>query len=74
MNVFSGDTDVDTVLSHLCAMPSLANVSPHSLQRLVEHASMRSFAPGEVIIREGDQDNLIYFLVSGAVIDLHEGA
>jgi CRP/FNR family transcriptional regulator, cyclic AMP receptor protein len=57
----------------LAAVPFLRTLSPRRRAQLAKRATTRSYAPGAVIVREGDTSMAVYVVLSGAVrIDREE--
>lgn len=54
------------VVGLLRKMPVFDAMEPALLPPMLKLARMRSYGPGEVIISEGDTDQLVYFLVEGS--------
>ena len=54
-------------LQKLLAIPALKNFETKSLQKLLRLSRIREYEDGEVIIREGDLDPWLYFLLSGKI-------
>lgn len=51
----------------VCAIPLLAGLDENRVARLLADASIRRFAKGEVIIKEGAPSECLYMLLSGRV-------
>lgn len=49
-------------------MQALANEAPFQLQLLLEHAVLLEAKPGDPVIRKGDLDSRVYFLLEGELI------
>ena len=47
---------------------SSLDLTDEQMARLLGHAQQRSYAPGEVLIEEGDEPRAIFFLRSGRVL------
>jgi CRP-like cAMP-binding protein len=64
-----GDYPVDNkeLLDKLRFMPALRCLDEEDLAGVLSLSRIHHFDPGEVIIREGQYDNWIYFLVSGKI-------
>ncbi len=60
--------DVEKIFDVLCKLPTLEFFDAEHLKHIIERAKLRKFGPGEVIIREGDCDRCIFFLVHGQVL------
>ena len=54
-------------LQKLLGIPALKNFETKSLQKLLRLSRIREYEDGEVIIREGDLDPWLYFLLSGKI-------
>ena len=54
-------------IQQLFVIPALKNFEAKELARLVRLSKVRQYEDGETIIREGDTDPWIYFLLQGAV-------
>jgi CRP-like cAMP-binding protein len=54
-------------IQKLMAIPMLRSFETRSLGRLLKLSKIREYEDGEVIIREGDRDPWLYFLLSGKV-------
>ena len=54
-------------LQKLLTIPALKNFETKSLQKLLRLSRIREYEDGEVIIREGDLDPWLYFLLSGKI-------
>jgi CRP/FNR family cyclic AMP-dependent transcriptional regulator len=52
-------------IQKLFIIPSLKNFETTSLSRLIKLSKVRQYEDGEVIIKEGDTDPWLYFLLSG---------
>ncbi|MBT8371597.1 MAG: cyclic nucleotide-binding domain-containing protein [Desulfobacterales bacterium] len=60
-------------IQKLLAIPALRNFETKSLQKLLRLSKIREYENGEQIIREGDQDPWLYFLLSGKIRVTKEG-
>jgi len=60
-------------IQQLFAIPALKNFETKELARLVRLSKVRQYEDAEVIIRQGDTDPWIYFLLQGAVRVEREG-
>ena len=60
-------------IQKLMTIPALKNFETKSLQKLLRLSKMREYEDGEVIIREGDLDPWLYFLLSGQIRISKEG-
>ncbi len=66
MKEFSFDpTDKDT-LARLRQMPVFDAMDAEHLPQVLKYAKFRRFDRNEIIIREGDTDQLVYFLIEGS--------
>ena len=54
-------------IQKLLGIPALRNFETKSLQKLLRLSRIREYEDGEVIIREGDLDPWLYFLLSGKI-------
>ena len=54
-------------IEKLLGIPALRNFETKSLQKLLRLSRIREYEDGEVIIREGDVDPWLYFLLSGKI-------
>lgn len=73
MNVISCEDESEKILSLLIKMPTLAGFGSAGLRRLVGVSELCEFSAGQAIIREGDRDRFVYFLVSGSVAVIKGG-
>ena len=60
-------------IQRLLGIPALKNFETKSLQKLLRLSRIREYEDGEVIIREGDLDPWLYFLLSGKIRISKEG-
>jgi len=60
-------------IQKLMTIPALKNFETKSLQKLLRLSKIREYEDGEVIIREGDLDPWLYFLLSGKIRISKEG-
>jgi CRP/FNR family transcriptional regulator, cyclic AMP receptor protein len=60
-------------IQRLLVIPTLQKFEQESLGRLLKLSKIRQYDRGECIIREGDQDPWLYFLLSGKVRVEKEG-
>jgi CRP-like cAMP-binding protein len=54
-------------IQKLMAIPALRNFETRSLGKLLKLSKIREYEDGEAIIREGDRDTWLYFLLSGKI-------
>jgi len=54
-------------IQKLFVIPALKNFETKSLSRLIQLSKVRQYDEGECIIKEGDTDPWLYFLLSGEV-------
>jgi len=54
-------------IQRLMAIPALKNFETRSLGKLLKLSKVREYEDGEIIIREGDYDPWLYFLLSGGI-------
>ncbi len=54
-------------IQKLFVIPALKNFETKSLSRLIKLSKVRQYEDGECIIKEGDTDPWLYFLLSGEV-------
>lgn len=54
-------------IQRLLSIPALRNFETANLSRLLHLSKIREYEPDEVIIREGDEDPWLYFLLEGRV-------
>ena len=54
-------------IQRLMSIPALRNFETSNLSRLLHLSKMREYEVGEPIIREGDDDPWLYFLLEGSV-------
>jgi CRP/FNR family cyclic AMP-dependent transcriptional regulator len=60
-------------IQKLYELPTLKHFETHSLGRLLRLSKVRQYEHGEQIIKEGDTDPWLYFLLSGKVRVVKEG-
>lgn len=60
-------------IQKLMTIPALRNFETRSLAKLLKLSKIREYENGEVIIREGDYDPWLYFLLRGKIRILKEG-
>ncbi len=54
-------------LKKLISIPVLREFDTKDLEELLKVSKIRQYEPKELIIKEGDQDSIIFFLISGKV-------
>ncbi len=54
-------------IQKLMAIPALRNFETKNLGKLLRLSKIRRYEDGEAIIKEGDRDDWLYFLLSGAI-------
>jgi len=54
-------------IQKLFVIPSLKNFETKSLSRLIKRSKVRQYEDGEIVIKEGDSDPWLFFLLSGEV-------
>lgn len=63
------------IFDTLMGMPLFQNLDGPTLERIVQHLDRRTYAPGEVVFREGDAADAFYVVHKGAVwVSKGEGA
>jgi CRP-like cAMP-binding protein len=60
-------------IQKLLAIPALKNFETKSLGKLLRLSKIREYEDGEPIIKEGDRDPWLYFLLSGKIKITKEG-
>ncbi len=60
-------------IQRLMAIPGLKEFETRNLAKLLRLSKIREYEDGEQIIREGDNDPWLYFLLSGEVVIKKEG-
>jgi CRP-like cAMP-binding protein len=60
-------------IQQLYELPTLKHFETHSLGRLLRLSKIRQYEHGEPIIKEGDTDPWLYFLISGSVRVVKKG-
>ena len=60
-------------IQKLLAIPALKNFETKSLGKLLRLSKIREYQDGEIIIKEGDRDPWLYFLLSGSIKITKEG-
>jgi len=60
-------------IQRLLAIPGLREFETRNLAKLLRLSKIREYEDGECIIREGDNDPWLYFLLSGALVIRKQG-
>lgn len=60
-------------IQKLMSIPALRNFETRSLGKLLRLSKIRQYEDGEIIIKEGDLDPWLYFLLSGSIRITKEG-
>lgn len=60
-------------IQRLMAIPGLKDFETRNLSKLLRLSKIREYEDGELIIREGDNDPWLYFLLSGQLIIKKKG-
>jgi CRP/FNR family transcriptional regulator, cyclic AMP receptor protein len=60
-------------IQRLMDIPSLKNFEAKNLSKLLKLSKIREYDDGECIIREGDDDRWLYFLLAGKIQIIKEG-
>ena len=55
----------------LAAMPALESLDAHSLDRLIEELEWLSLPGGQFLFEEGDRDDSLHMILSGALAPLY---
>jgi len=55
------------IVERLRELPILKSFDKDDIQGLMQFSKVREYQTGEVIIKEGDEDNCIFFILSGKV-------
>lgn len=63
----SSKVTLEEVVEFLLETPIFSNLSDHELGEIVKVLTMKSFAVGDVIFKEGDEGDAIYVLYKGRV-------
>ena len=61
------------IIERLKQLPAFKSFQDKDIKGLMQFSKVKEFQPGEVIIREGDTDRGIYFLLSGKVKVIKDG-
>jgi CRP-like cAMP-binding protein len=56
------------VETKLGSVPLLAGLDARTIERIAKHGTRRSYAPGELIIRQGDAASALYIILTGRVV------
>lgn len=65
-------TNAET-LDQFRRIPAFSSLEEKMIQEVVRMSRMRKYEPGELIIREGDYDARVFFLVKGDLKITHNG-
>lgn len=65
MKEFKFSSDNTGIMAQLRKMPIFDAMEPEQLPHILKMAKLRQYGEGEVIIAEGDTDQLVYFLAQG---------
>ncbi len=60
-------------IQRLMDIPTLKNFEARNIGKLLRLSKVREYADGECIIREGDVDSWLYFLLTGKIQIIKEG-
>ncbi|MCF8025170.1 MAG: cyclic nucleotide-binding domain-containing protein [Desulfobacteraceae bacterium] len=60
-------------IQRLMAIPGLKDFETRNLSKLLRLSKIREYEDGELIIREGDNDPWLYFLLSGQLVIKKQG-
>ncbi|MBF0117859.1 MAG: cyclic nucleotide-binding domain-containing protein [Desulfobacterales bacterium] len=60
-------------IQQLLTIPALKNFETRNLGKLLSLSKIRKYADGEIIIREGDLDSWLYFILSGKIVIKKDG-
>lgn len=60
-------SEIDTGIGRISHTPLFASLGREALQQLIEEADVRSFAPGQVIIRQGEPADALFVVIEGAL-------
>lgn len=61
------------IVERLKQLPIFKTFEQDDIKGLMQFSKVREYEPGEIIIKEGDRDNCIFFLLSGRVIIEKDG-
>ena len=56
-----------TLIKNLIGIPTLSVFTKEDLQVLIRFSKLRTYESGELIIKEGNYDRWLYFIISGSV-------
>lgn len=56
------------VETHLGRVPLLSGLDARTVNRLAKHGTRRVYAPGELIVRQGDPASALYIILRGRVV------
>jgi len=60
-------TSADSMMENIKTIPVLAPFEEEELVKLLEMSKIRKYKPGEYIVREGQSDTWLYFLMYGRI-------
>lgn len=66
-------TNAET-LDQFRKIPAFSRLGETMVQELVRMSRMRKYEPGEILIREGEYDAWVFFLIKGELKITHKGA
>ena len=61
------------IVKRLVDLPIFKSFEENDLKKLMNFSKVREYEPGEIIIREGDTDKCIFFILSGRVHVIKDG-
>ena len=61
------------IVKRLTDLPVFKSFEENDLKKLMNFSKVREYEPGEIIIREGDTDRCIFFILSGRVHVMKDG-
>jgi len=62
-----------TFIKNLISIPTLSVFTKEDLQVLIRFSKLRTYESGELIIKEGNYDRWLYFIISGSVKVVSQG-
>jgi len=65
--------DKRKVVSLLDSLSIFRQFSENDFNRLLDTAKLQSYKPKEIIIKEGDYNNLVFFLINGSLVVIKDG-